>query len=234
MNVESIPVRASAAPPLQASKWLKCPVLMDMDEMQALFTVLGDFGIFMTSSVLSNQEGLLDPQVFLNKYNDYIEDLKQGKLPIEGEIRPFFTSSFSIDPKALYFVPLSSSQRLLKIQQPVIQLQHHKFDYSPLDGKFRSMVLGPSSIFWGIQFSYPQLYQDPSTFQVQQVAEGDAFPNTALFRALQRWVRHHTAATPFLVQGKRTNVPIRLGKKCFEWINKHPQLKQKGIQVQVL
>jgi len=45
-----------------------------------------------------------------------------------------------------------------------------------------------------------------------------------LFQKIKVWIRDNTRATPFLVDGERKNVPMRLGKKCFSWINTHPGL----------
>jgi len=64
------------------------------------------------------------------------------------------------------------------------------------------------------------------------VRESSEFPNTALYRSVQRWMRAHTIPTPFHVNGKKINVPMRLGKKCLPWISEHCQLKEKGIKVE--
>ena len=104
-------------------------------------------------------------------------------------------------------------------------------DYSEHDGKFRPMVFGLDSVTWGLQFSYPQLFMDGRTKEAFAVVESEEFPNTALFHQLQRWMRQNTLPTPFLVDGKRVNSPIRLGKACLPWINRHPQLAPKHLQV---
>jgi hypothetical protein len=97
--------------------------------------------------------------------------------------------------------------------------------YSPLDGVFRPMVLSSSSIFWGLQFSFPQVYQHPKTGEFFEVEE------FGLFELVRKWSREFTVATPMIVEGKRTNIPIRLGKRCFSWINTHPQLQMKGLSI---
>jgi hypothetical protein len=130
--------------------------------------------------------------------------------------------------------PERHTKYLIKPIRPVIQLQGHHFFYSTLDEKFHPMVLGPDSVTWGIQFSYPQIYQHPQSHLYAKVDDSLDFPNTALFRRLTQWMREHTTATPFIVQEKRTNSPIRLGKKCFSWIAKHPQLVAKQILVKAV
>jgi hypothetical protein len=92
------------------------------------------------------------------------------------------------------------------------------------------MVFGINSISWGIQFSYPQLYQDENC-QIQVVKPGPEFPNTVLFQKMQRWIRQHTIPTPFLTPYQRINAPIRMGRQVLNWINNHPQLKAKNLSI---
>ena len=92
------------------------------------------------------------------------------------------------------------------------------------------MTFGINSIQWGIQFSFPYLFQNVN-MEVIKVREGALFPNASLFKQIQKWMRYHTSPTTFEVEGKEINVPIRLGNKCKTWINFHPQLAAKGLRV---
>ena len=168
---------------------------------------------------------------FLAHYKSYIEELKSGRSPDPMNYRPLFSPAMTTTTEALFTIPIGVNQQIVRICKPIIQLQAHQINYSSVDGKFHPMVFGPDSISWGVQFSYPQLYQDPVTKEVTSVKDGDAFPNTPLFHTLQKWMRQHTVPTPFLVDGKAINVPMRLGKECFSWIDSHPQLIKKGISV---
>lgn len=225
-----LPIKDRVGPPLQVSKWIKLPVLIDLEEMKSLLASLGPFSIFLTSGMVKQGEGRISQAEFEACYQMYIEALKGGELPTHEKIRPYFSSIFTNNIESVYTVLFPNQQQLIKPDKPVIQLQHHTFNYSTVDGKFRSMVLGSDSIGWGIQFSYPQLYQDTS-MQIRQVRNPEEFPNTRLFQQLQRWVRHHTYPVPFEVNHQRIHVPIRLGKNCFSWINHHPQLAAKGLKV---
>ena len=117
---------------------------------------------------------------------------------------------------------------MVKVCEPIVQIQVHQMSYSPVDGEFRPMVMSRESIFWGLQFSFPQIYQDPKSLELLEVEEGI---NLELFQSVRRWIRDNTAPTPMVVGGGRVNLPIRLGKKCFSWINNHPQLKAKQLSV---
>lgn len=217
--------------PMQATKWLKVQLLAEASEIEALFTSLGDFDIFISGSVTAKGEGKISHEQFIKTYTHYIQELQKGKIPAERDYRLFFSTIFTKDPEALFVVPLGSCKQLLRVSKPVVQLQPHSLDYSMHDKKFRPMVFGLESVLWGIQFSYPQLFQDPVTKEPLNVDESDLFPNTELFKSLQRWIRHNTIPTPFLVEGKKINVPMRLGKRCLSWINFHPQLSLKNIKV---
>jgi len=217
--------------PMQASKWLSQAILVDANEMASLFDFLGDFYIFLVSSVVDENQGEVAKEEFLKTYSQYIEELKSGLVPNEKNYRHFFSSVFTATGEHLYALPLEDDKQLIRIAKPVVQLQSHKIGYSSADEKFRSGSYGSDAISWGLQFSYPQLYQDNKTHEVFQVKNNAQFPNTELFQKIQKWVRNNTVPTPFLINEKQLNVPMRLGKQCFGWINSHPQLIEKGIMI---
>lgn len=226
----SIPTRPVVGSSLQASKWQKVPLLIDENEMEALLSELGLFWIVRTSGLISIGEEVISQVDFLDAYEHYVDALKKGEMTQDPRIRSYFSAILTTFPESLYRVKLNENQGLVKVVQPVIQLQAHRFDYSFADHTFRSMVMGSDSVSWGIQFSYPHMYQNDD-LQVLKVIDTPQFPNTALFKKLQRWIRAHTLATPFEVEGKKVNVPIRLGKRCLQWINNHSQLQAKGLRV---
>lgn len=215
---------------LEASKWLSVCVLLDIEEMEKLLESL-DPHIFLTGMVLPKGKSAISKHEFLEHYQYYIEALKAGTMPAEKNYRPWFSSVFTSTYDSVYEIIIEDERHILRADYPVVQLQSHLLGYSFIDGKFRSMVFGTESILWGIQFSYPQLFRNPVSQSVEKVDESPSFPNTKLFRLLQKWIRENTIPTPFRVEGKLTNVPIRLGKICRTWINQHPQLIAKSIKV---
>lgn len=216
------------------SKALKFPVLLDEVEMQNLFAYLeaqiGQFFIFPVDRPYSKEEEEIPKELFLKRYSSYVSLLRSGELP-SAEFRSYFSPILTLSSDILYVILCPNGMRLIKAIRPVIQLQPNFLQYSEEDGEFRSMVFGKETIHWGIQFSYPQLFQDPHTQEIFPVRDQEGFPNTVLFKALQKWIRDHTRATPFLIGEKKMNVSVRLGKQCFSWINLHPQLVAKGILV---
>lgn len=213
------------------SKQLKFQVLLDDSEMRSLLQDLVPVHICVVSEPTTLDRALISTEDFLEKYSCYVAAIKQGNLLNEKPLRRYFSSGWTSDLDTVYAMVIPSNKHLVKPIKPLIQLQGHHFFYSDLDKQFHPMVLSQESVTWGIQFSYPQLSQDPKTSDIVKVGKGDDFPNTALFVTLTKWLREHTLPTPFVVDGKRTNAPIRLGKQCLSWIGKHPQLAQKEIEI---
>lgn len=216
---------------MRVSKALKHQVLLDAEEMRSLFAALEPFEIFAVSQPVLQNGMTLEKEEFLKSYAEYVASLKEGKLPDEMPMRKYFSSAFSTVREALYAMPVGNERFLVKAIKPVVQLQIHHFFASTIDGKFHSMVLGKDSITWGIQFSYPQIYQNPLSHEYSKVIDSPEFPNTALFHRLVKWLRAHTLPTPFVFQGKRSNQPIRLGRGCLPWIERHPGLIAHHIQI---
>ncbi len=216
--------------PYSASKWLQIHVLLDKDEMQRMLAMLDpNCRFYLIGSILTSLEGVVETRQFLETYSHYIDALRAGKSPAEASHRSLFSSALSVAENMLTREEVGAGETLLRIRGPVIQLRPHRFSYSAVDGKYRSMVLGTETISWGIQIAYPQLCQLPGDLTVHAV--NDTFPNTTIFKQLQRWIRHNTIPTPLEAAGIRTNVPIRLGKECLPWIHRHPHLNQQNITV---
>lgn len=203
---------------MQVSKSRKLPVLVDPEEMEGLFARLGEFYIFDGSRPVTEEEMCISHRDFLDAYCRYVEGIKKGKLIDEATIRPFFSSLFTRTKEVVYALRLSNGKFLVKPLRPIVQLKRHHFIFTD---KLHSGVMGPESVTWGIEFSYPQLFLDPQTKKIGKVEKNGQFPNTELFKTVAQWVRDATKATPFL--GKGTH-PIRLGKQCFSWIHHHPSL----------
>jgi hypothetical protein len=218
-------------PTLQASKWLQQQMLLGASEMEGLFKHMGEFSIVKVGAIVSLDEAIVSSDTFLKEYQGYTEALMKGELPDILAFRRLFSVVITSSLDALFACCVGPDQYVIKVTKPIIQVQAHAMHYSTDDNKFRPMVFGPDCITWGIQFSYPQIYQDPTSMMIEKVSDQDRCPNTLLFRAIQQWQRQNTLPTPFFVDDKKVNVPMRIGKKCLSWVNKHPQLISQKIQV---
>lgn len=221
--------------PLQASKWLDIQMLLSPAELAELFRFLeisaSAFYLYSCGVVCKLGTGEVSHQNFLHHYEVYIQDLMQGKSPDPAIYRPLFSPAMTLTTDTLFTIPVGEDRQLIRVAKPVVQLQANHINYSTVDKKFHSMVFGIDNIAWGLQFSYPQLYQDQQTKEVEMIKNNHAFPNSALFQLIQKWMRQHTIPTPFIAEGILTNVPMRIGKECLSWINSHPHLIEKNIKV---
>lgn len=218
----------------RVSQWLKIPVLLDYSEMEAFIQSFPTCQFYQVGVVRPKAKNQPTKEEFLQAYQSYISSLCSGKIPDPEQYKDFFACAFSDSPDDFAVVDLPQDRSVWRLARPVIQFQEHRVDFSSHDHEFRSKVLGPNSIFWGVMISYPQLFENPVNRQADKVLNNPDYPNGGYFRAMQRWMRQNTLATPFIVEGKRKNVPIRLGKNCFSWINQHPQLIEKGISVDII
>jgi hypothetical protein len=200
--------------PYDASKWLKIQALLDKREFEALLSG--------TSARLYDMEG----EVFGAEqlYGAYADALKEGLEPKSAPFAWMWTKTTD----ALYLLDIFPKPQV-KIRKPVVQISHHQMNYLPEDNTFRSNLYGPDTLFWGLQFSFPQLFQDPVTKEVFKVNDPTLFPNLELFKYLQKWIRENTIPTPF----EQVNAPQRIGKIALTWIKNHPHLLKKGLRVKL-
>ena len=217
---------------LKVSKLHKLPVLLDESEMEALLdhltSIFPETRFYQVQGVVKKNEAIVINEAFLKVYREYIALLKEGKSPHEQFKAPF-SMALSASMNPFYSIPLQDEKCIVKAISPIIQLQENRLGFSEMEKTFRAMVFGKDTISWGLYFTYPQLYQDPKTHDVVEVDE--SFENSSLFQHILKWIRQFTIATPFVVDGKRVNLPIRLGKKCLPWINQHEGLKAIGVHV---
>jgi hypothetical protein len=110
-------------------------------------------------------------------------------------------------------------------------MQHHKLHFSQDDHQFRSMVLGLEAFPFGIQLSYPQLYQEPKTHELKKVLLDPSFENTPLYKKIKQWIKTNTRPISFLVEDKKVTIPCRIGKEALLFVNNHPWLIKKNLKV---
>lgn len=216
--------------PYEASKWLSIQALLSASEMKDLMESLPPFFIITVGAVLDKNSYLIEKETFCHTYSNYVETLERGEAVDINSYRLPFSSSLSVSLDHFVAHTINDEKEIVKIVKPVVQLQVHAMGYSAIDGKFRPLVFGKDSISWGLQFSYPTLFQDSngSVYRVDQT-----FPNTPLFHAIQKWIRKKTIPTPMLVGNQKINLPIRIGRECLSWTSNHPDLQKHSLRVAI-
>lgn len=215
------------------SKWLKHQVLLDVSEMEELCRHLAPFNFFNVSEITSLQDLELPLEQFLKSYQEYIEILKAGKIPLDRRLQRHLSCALTVDEQALYAHPIQSEKYMAKPIKPLVQMQLHRFFPSKTAGTINPMVMSHESVHWGIQLSYPQIFFDGAKGVYSKVTDENQFPNTTLFTKCIKWLRAQTVPTTFLWDDKKIPTSLRLGKQCFNWIHNHSQLKEQGITIHV-
>lgn len=218
--------------PLQASKWLQLPALLDASEMRRLFESLPPLRLFRASGVLQNGQEEVLLEEWLQNYEEAVSIVKARRVPPDEVFRKIPLLFLTNSTEAIYLLKVGEDKNLLRSLWPVVEMKWHRLSFSSDDFQFRSQLFGKNTFFWGVQFSYPQLIVNPLTKDAEKVDEKPYFSNTPLFKALQKWLRAHTHPTPFIIGDKKINVPARIGIECFSWINQHPQLIERGIHAE--
>ncbi len=226
-----IRIQPKEAPTYLASKWFHFDLLVEVEELESLFASFGDFYMFSTLGVAAPGAHLLEKKAFLEAYGRYLDELKQGKVVVDGDYRFFFTACLTKTLNAIRAIDIGNNKEIITPYEPVLQMQMHRFSFSYSEMKFHSMAFGDKCISWGLRLSYPQLYQYPETRKVEDALDEERFVNAKLYSSIRPWLRAHTIPTPFVIDGKRVNDPMRLGKKCLPWIQHHAEMQIRGLNI---
>jgi hypothetical protein len=209
----SFPIRYSSVEQegiFRASKWLKHAALLSVEEMQSFLSVLDSFFLVPASGLLSKASWKVSEPEFLRQYEEYIDWMKLHATLPPMPLRRFFSLMLSTSLKTFYAVEVPDEKIAIKPSLPVIQIQLYHCFFSPFDHQIRSMVASPESFAWGLQFSYPQIYEHPKTHQFAKVLLEEGFPNSKPFKEMVSWLRKNTKPVALQEEG-RAYAPFRIG-----------------------
>ena len=214
---------------MQAAKWVSHRVLLEVSEMKKLFEELSPFYLLNVSEIVSKDSFFISEGSFLSAYESYLLGLKEGNSI--KEFAKIFSAAFSSSLSPFYAMKVKEDGYLIKVIEPVIQERSHHFSFSEIDHTFHSMVHGMGVIPWGLQFSFPQIYTNSLDGDVIEVLKNPKCVNTKWYKKLANWIRNNTSPLSFIIDGKRENVTFRAGHQCLDWIENHPGIKEKGLNI---
>jgi hypothetical protein len=200
--------RLDEVKPYQASKWLTLPLLVTQGEMQELLLLLPEVFVPLSGVIPEGAENISKSE-FLSYYTSYAGEIKKGVKRPHIDFRLTFAITQDLQDLRAINVP---GGVLIRIVKPVIQVQPYTLHYSEVAHAFCEMTFSPDSFYWGLQFSFPQIFQNPDTHEIEKVSL-ERFPNAALFKAIQRWARKATTPTPFLREERVIHHHSRIGKQ---------------------
>lgn len=213
------------------SKWLQTALLLGSSEMRNLLNEIAPFFMLRIDAVLSKKEGIIEHSEFLHAYDAYIQSIASGQEVDERLAKRFFQAAWTISLDCATSIEVPNDRHIIKLSRPAVIIQHHRLSFSAIDEKFRSMVFGVDTFPFGIQISYPQLFKDPKTQELEKILVLEKFVNTPLFRKIQKWVRSSTRPVTFLFGDKKTTIPVRIGKEALDFVNHHPWLVKHHFKV---
>ncbi len=225
----SFPIRTSSLEEegvFRASKWLKHAILLNTEEMRSLLSLVDPFFLIPASGVLPDADWQVSLEEFLKQYQTYLKWMESDPALPPPPLRRFFSLMLSSSLDVFYSMAVAPGKKIIKASLPVIQIQLYHCFFSSFDHQIRSMVLSPESFGWGIQISYPQIYEDPKTHQYSKVLlEEDKFSNSKAFKEMVSWLRKNTQPVPLQEEG-RAYAPFRIGKQSLEKRQTHLGLQK--------
>lgn len=211
---------------MQATKWLKLPLFLNVHELSDLLHSLGNVHLVPLSGVFKKGLETLSYEEFASLYSAYLQSLIKGEIPNPDRR---IVTGWTYDLKEIEERKVETGS-LVRPYRPVVQVQPYWLNYSETDGKFHEMALSQESLAWGLLFSFPQLFQDPETMEIVKV-QGTNFPNCEMYKKLQAFSRARTLPTPFVTPAGLFNHPARIGKEWLDEAKKMPQLAKRNLKL---
>ncbi|MBM3201030.1 MAG: hypothetical protein FJZ56_01310 [Chlamydiae bacterium] len=179
---------------------MKVAVLFSKEEMELLFTEFPNLILLNTSSVCEKNETEISKELFLETYATYIERAKKN----QEYLSPFLTVGMTVDQSAYFAMDVGQGRVLLRQKRPLIQVR--PFHYSIQEGKVFEMSFHKDKIFWGVEFSYPQLFSASRDAKIERIWRNQEYPNSMVFVSLLKWIYAKSLLYP----------PARVGKQYHE------------------
>lgn len=192
MSLKTYNTLSLAPSKLQASLWMTQRVLLTPQELQKLFHSLPQFFLFSLSSVGPVESFALEKSMFLENYEAFFSTLYEQKDPRFQVHKKKLTVAMTADLDALHLVQASQDKYLVHLHRPVVVIGLSVFHYDAQAHKVMFSDHQQSAMRIGLEFKFPQFYQDPKTLQPVKHFTDKSNLNTQIFKAIQKWSRDHT------------------------------------------
>ncbi len=213
-----------------ASRWVSVGLLMSAEEWKTFFQAFPRLRLYKVAAVVMEGAEELPFEEFYSLVESFATEI-QTKLDMDlSSYRIPFSCALSESKESFTIQALPSQRVLLKPKEPVIQLRPLSFSISS-EGKIQTKSWGKNHICWGIQMSYPQLFQDPATQNIIQALS--EHPHGVLFKKVLHWIRHHTKSVFLKGQEKSAAFSLKVGKESVYLLSKHEQCRKNGVEFTV-
>ena len=201
----------------QASLYLSYGILLTSEEFALLLASLdtiGDLSLFGTGVLLPQEKLVQSPSSLVEIYQNYLFPKEDPSLLPEHKAA--LSSVWSIDPEAVAFREIVHDKWQIVRQLPVIQLNRFQFRFDSKSDRFFTQSFSKETLFWGLEFRYPQLFLDPIHSKLIKALKAE-YLNTSLWKGVHQWIRNNTMPVQFEGEGMKKRVaPFRIGNRAFD------------------
>ncbi len=159
---------------LEASKWMRYPVLMSEAKLKELLDHLDSFTINISKVLSSKEDGR---RAFEEAYGRY---LQTGVLD-----RASLSVALTKNKEHIHIQEVGQNKWIARPIYPVVQVALFTFSISQ-EGKVLPHALGKNAVPFGIEFSYPAIYRDPKTEKIENAM---LFESAILWKECSRFLR---------------------------------------------
>lgn len=197
----------------QASLHLSYGILLTSEELSLLLgslEPLGDFSIFGSGVLLPQDKLEQSPKNLVEIYKKYLE----GSVSLP-EHKAALSSVWSMDHEAVALREIATDKWQVVRRLPVVQLNRFQFRFDSKTDRFFMQSFSQETLFWGLEFKYPQLFLDPITSKLIKVLK-EPYLNTLLWKGIHQWIRNHTVPVQFVTEEGKRIAPFRIGHGAFD------------------
>ncbi len=197
--------------PLQASKWMRMPVLLAPHNLSRVIDTL-DLCPQNISKVLDVNTLSLQKQRFMDCYSALLSgELQRAELAMampRGE-------------EALFRRDLGEGRCIVRPKLPVIQTSLFTFMLGQ-EGKVLTHTLGEGAIAFGIEFAFPGLYRHPETMKMEN---GLLSPEGRVWKECMRLLRDLSTPLRLMHGDEKIATSIRMDPEAVEFLE-HSKVKE--------
>lgn len=215
----------------RVSKWMNFQLLLNESELLELFKEIEVQHLLCLSHVGIYEDLYLSKQNYLNLYAKYLELLQKDTILESREIIKKLNVAIAYDFQDFYKIPLPDDKILIKMKSPSIQIKPFHFVYNHELEKFLPNVCSSSTIYFGLEISFPQIFQDPKTFVIKHIFKDQKLKSAQQFKKIRSFVRDHTQPARFQIKDNVKVATFRIGKKCINFAKSCPALKKEGLLI---
>ena len=208
---------------LHCSKWLKHALLLTKEEMESLYAIWVSHPLISPVHKATREDWRIGKEDFFRRYIEYLEHVQTKDEIPPPEMRKQLTLLLAGAVEDLYAIAMPKEQFFIKARRPVIQLQMYHAFFSAEDQQIHPMAMHERSFSFGLQISYPQIYEDPITQEFIKVLQAENFPSTLLYQETLQWIRRNTRPFCYTQNGEEKVAPFRVGKQRVDWRGFHKQ-----------